>query len=130
MDLMQGGFACAHPHPTKPATTTKLRATSKGCETWEWNVHLLKSSILQSQSAIKDLINADHVNEIYIVATTAAAIVFQRVSRGFYDDEEIVMELRRALSMGKENKRKARVEVIDHIVSMLSVLIPNRELTR
>ncbi|KAL6008854.1 hypothetical protein ACLOJK_022080 [Asimina triloba] len=137
----------------------------------------LKPGILRSRSAIKDLINADHVDEISIVdnVTTAAAIVFQHVSRGFFEgrfaagdavvmlhcaygavkksieayitraggrvievplpfpltsDEEIVTEFRRALSMGKENGRKVRLAVIDHITSMPSVLIPVRELTR
>lgn len=45
----------------------------------------LKTGILQSRLVIKDLVNADHVDEISIVdnATTAAAIVLQSVSWGF-----------------------------------------------
>lgn len=46
----------------------------------------LKKGILQSRLIVKDLINAEDVDEISIVdnATTAAAIVLQSVSRAFF----------------------------------------------
>ncbi|XP_047306732.1 probable L-cysteine desulfhydrase, chloroplastic [Impatiens glandulifera] len=45
----------------------------------------LKPSILRSRQAIKELINAEYVDEVSIVdnATTAAAIVLQQTSRAF-----------------------------------------------
>lgn len=45
----------------------------------------LKPSILRSRTVIKDLINADHVDEVSIVdnATTAASIVLQQIGRAF-----------------------------------------------
>lgn len=45
-------------------------------------------------------------------------------------NEEIIFEFRKALEKGKENGRKVRLAVIDHITSMPSVLIPVKELTR
>ncbi|PSS21632.1 L-cysteine desulfhydrase [Actinidia chinensis var. chinensis] len=47
--------------------------------------NVLQSSILRSRTLIKDLINADHVDEVSIVdnATTAAAIVFQQTAWAF-----------------------------------------------
>lgn len=47
--------------------------------------NLLKPAILKSRTAIKDLINADDVDDISIVdnATTAAAIVLQQISWAF-----------------------------------------------
>ncbi|GMN44122.1 hypothetical protein TIFTF001_013316 [Ficus carica] len=45
----------------------------------------LKKGILHSRTIIKDLINADHVDEVSIVdnATTAAAIILQQIAWGF-----------------------------------------------
>ncbi|KAF5733428.1 Pyridoxal phosphate (PLP)-dependent transferases superfamily protein isoform 1 [Tripterygium wilfordii] len=45
----------------------------------------LRDGILRSRTVIKDLINADHVDEVSLVdnATTAAAIVLQQIGRGF-----------------------------------------------
>lgn len=47
----------------------------------------LQPAILRSRQVIRSLINADHVEEVSIVdnATTAAAIVFQRVQRAFQE---------------------------------------------
>ncbi|KAA8536689.1 hypothetical protein F0562_029167 [Nyssa sinensis] len=47
----------------------------------------LKPSILRTRTVIKDLINADDVDEISIVdnATTAVAIVLQQTSRAFFE---------------------------------------------
>lgn len=47
----------------------------------------LQPSILRSRTVIKDLINADHVDEVSIVdnATTAASIVLQETGRAFAD---------------------------------------------
>ncbi|KMZ65916.1 Cysteine desulfurase [Zostera marina] len=44
-------------------------------------------------------------------------------------NEEIMMEFRKALELGKRNGRKVRLAVIDHITSMPSVVIPVKELT-
>ncbi|KAA8545311.1 hypothetical protein F0562_020095 [Nyssa sinensis] len=48
-------------------------------------INHLKPSILRTRTVIKDLINADDVDEVSIVdnATTAAAIVLQQTSRAF-----------------------------------------------
>lgn len=45
----------------------------------------LRKGILESRTVIKDLINADHVDEVSLVdnATTAAAIVLQQIGRAF-----------------------------------------------
>uniref|UniRef100_A0A2N9EI97 Aminotransferase class V domain-containing protein n=1 Tax=Fagus sylvatica TaxID=28930 RepID=A0A2N9EI97_FAGSY len=45
-------------------------------------------------------------------------------------NDEIVFEFRKALEKGKENGRKVRLAVIDHITSMPSVVIPVKELVR
>ena len=45
-------------------------------------------------------------------------------------NEEIVFEFRKALEKGKENGRKVRLAVIDHITSMPTVVIPVKELVR
>ncbi|PRQ55036.1 putative isopenicillin-N epimerase [Rosa chinensis] len=49
----------------------------------------LQAGILHSRTLIKDLINADHVNEVSIVdnATTAAAIVLQQAAWGFSESK-------------------------------------------
>lgn len=49
--------------------------------------HDLKKGILQSRTAIKSIINADDVSEVSIVdnATTAAAIVLQKIAWGFVE---------------------------------------------
>ncbi|KAK3030400.1 hypothetical protein RJ639_038928 [Escallonia herrerae] len=49
----------------------------------------LKPSILKTRSIIKDLINADHVDEISVVdnATTAAAIVLQHITWSFFESK-------------------------------------------
>lgn len=49
----------------------------------------LKKGILHSRTIIKDLINADHVDEVSIVdnATTAAAIVLQQAAWGFSESK-------------------------------------------
>ncbi|KAK7278120.1 hypothetical protein RJT34_23145 [Clitoria ternatea] len=45
----------------------------------------LRNGILHSRAAIKDIVNADHVDQISLVdnATTAAAIVLQKIGRRF-----------------------------------------------
>ncbi|XP_022156381.1 probable L-cysteine desulfhydrase, chloroplastic [Momordica charantia] len=47
----------------------------------------LKKGIFESRTIIKDLINAEHIDEVSIVdnATTAAAIVLQKIARDFAD---------------------------------------------
>ncbi|KAK7814628.1 probable L-cysteine desulfhydrase, chloroplastic [Quercus suber] len=45
-------------------------------------------------------------------------------------NKEIVFEFRKALEKGKENGRKVRLAVIDHITSMPTVVIPVKELVR
>ncbi|XP_061988093.1 probable L-cysteine desulfhydrase, chloroplastic [Rosa rugosa] len=49
----------------------------------------LQTGILHSRTLIKDLINADHVDEVSIVdnATTAAAIVLQQAAWGFSESK-------------------------------------------
>ncbi|KAE8660180.1 putative L-cysteine desulfhydrase 2 [Hibiscus syriacus] len=135
----------------------------------------LQPKILQSRTIIKDLINADHVDEVSIVdnATTAAAIVLQQMAWGFAEGkfnhgdaavmlhyaygavkksveayvtraggcvfevplpfpansvDEIVHEFRQALQRGKQNGRRVRLAVIDHVTSMPTVVIPVKEL--
>ncbi|EEF50030.1 probable L-cysteine desulfhydrase, chloroplastic [Ricinus communis] len=137
----------------------------------------LKPGILHSRSIIKTLINANHVDEVSLVdnATTAAAIVLQRIARSFSEgrfnkgdvavmlhyaygavkksveayvtragghvievqlpfpvksEEEIVTEFRKALGRGKEDGKKVRLAVIDHVTSMPSVVIPVKELVK
>ncbi|MBA0742558.1 hypothetical protein Gogos_015606 [Gossypium gossypioides] len=135
----------------------------------------LQPKIIQSRTIIKDIINADHVDEVSIVdnATTAAAIVLQQIAWGFAEGkfcrgdaavmlhyaygsvkksveayvtraggyvievplpfpvsslDEIVKEFRQALRRGKQNGRKVRLAVIDHVTSMPTVVIPVKEL--
>ncbi|KAF5454251.1 hypothetical protein F2P56_023930, partial [Juglans regia] len=137
----------------------------------------LKEGILKSRTVIKQLINARHVDEVSIVdnATTAAAIVLQRIAWAFTEgrfdkgdvaimlhyaygavkksieayvtraggcvievqmpfpvnsNDEIIHEFRKALERGKENGRKIRLAVIDHITSMPCVVIPVKELVK
>lgn len=137
----------------------------------------LQPSILKSRTLIKDLVNADDVEEISIVdnATTAAAIVLQKIAWAFTEkvfnrgdavvmlhyaygavkksiqayveragghvievhlpfpvssSEEIVVEFKKALDLGKLDGRRVRLAVIDHITSMPSVVIPVKELTK
>ncbi|CAI9101385.1 OLC1v1038695C1 [Oldenlandia corymbosa var. corymbosa] len=137
----------------------------------------LKPSILKTRLIIRDLINADHVDEISIVdnATTAAAIVLQHITWSFFSsqfqpgdcaiilhyaygavkkslqayvaragghvievklpfpvssDEEIILEFKKALDLGKVNGRKIRLAVIDHITSMPTVVIPVKQLVK
>lgn len=139
--------------------------------------NVLKPNILRSRTIIKDLINAQHVDEVSLVdnATTAAAIVLQQVAWAFSEgkfnkgdvvimlhyaygavkksieayvsrsggyvievqlpfpvnsSDEIVIEFRKALQIGKSNGRKVRLAVIDHITSMPSVIIPVKELIK
>ncbi|CAA6653843.1 unnamed protein product [Spirodela intermedia] len=69
----------------------------------------LQPAILRSRQVIKSLINADHVEEVSIVdnATTAAAIVFQRVQRAFqegiYDRGDAVVLLHYAYGSVKKS---------------------------
>ena len=44
--------------------------------------------------------------------------------------DEIVQEFRKALERGKQNGRRVRLAVIDHVTSMPSVVIPVKELVR
>ncbi|KDP23335.1 hypothetical protein JCGZ_23168 [Jatropha curcas] len=143
----------------------------------EFYFNHLKPGILRSRSIVKSLINADHVDEVSLVdnATTAAAIVLQKIARDFSEGrfnkgdgvvmlhyaygsvkksveayvkragghvievqlpfpvksrEEIVTEFRKALERGKENGRKVRLAVIDHVTSMPSVVIPVKDLVK
>ncbi|GLU07165.1 hypothetical protein SLE2022_241320 [Rubroshorea leprosula] len=45
-------------------------------------------------------------------------------------EEEIIAEFRKAIAKGKPNGRRIRLAIIDHITSMLSVVIPVQELVR
>lgn len=137
----------------------------------------LQSSILRSRTLIKDLVNADDVDEISIVdnATTATAIILQRIGWAFTENvfnkgdavvmlhyaygsvkksiqayvaragghvievqlpfpvsssEEIIVEFKKALNLGRLDGKRVRLAVIDHITSMPSVVIPVKELTR
>ncbi|XAR52757.1 Isopenicillin-N epimerase [Bertholletia excelsa] len=69
----------------------------------------LKPSILKSRTVIKELINADDVEEVSIVdnATTAAAIVLQSVGRGFtegrFDQGDSVVMLHYAYGAVKKS---------------------------
>ncbi|XP_010523878.1 PREDICTED: L-cysteine desulfhydrase [Tarenaya hassleriana] len=49
--------------------------------------NVLRRGLLESRTVVKDLINADDVEEVSLVdnATTAAAIVLQKLGRGFVD---------------------------------------------
>ncbi|KAM7470116.1 hypothetical protein LguiA_008299 [Lonicera macranthoides] len=51
--------------------------------------NVLKPSVLKSRTLIKDLIHADHVDEVSIVdnATTASAIVLQHISWSFFENK-------------------------------------------
>ncbi|KAI3832049.1 hypothetical protein MKW92_050148 [Papaver armeniacum] len=137
----------------------------------------LRKGILESRTVIKNLINADDVDEVSIVdnATTAAAIVLQHIAREFVEgryqkgdaavmlhyaygavkksiqayvtraggyvieahlpfpvssNDEIICEFRKALEKGRENGRRVRLAVIDHITSMPSVVVPVKELVK
>ncbi|XP_050224259.2 probable L-cysteine desulfhydrase, chloroplastic [Mercurialis annua] len=71
--------------------------------------NILKPGILKSRSIIKTLINADHVNEVSLVdnATTAAAIVLQKIARSFaegrYDKGDAVVMLHYAYGAVKKS---------------------------
>lgn len=137
----------------------------------------LQKGIFQSRTIIKDLVNAQHVDEISIIdnASTASAIIFQQVSWAFHEgkfqkgdvvimlhyaygsvkkaieayvvrsggevievhmpfpvssDEEIIREFKKALEKGKEDGKRVRLAVIDHVTSMPSVVIPVKELVQ
>ncbi|KAJ0053290.1 hypothetical protein Pint_00763 [Pistacia integerrima] len=137
----------------------------------------LRKGILHSRTLIKDLVNADDVDEISLVdnATTAAAIVLQQIGRGFGEgkfngndtvvmlhcafqavkksiqayvtraggsvievqlpfplisEEEIIREFKKGLEKGKENGKKVRLAIIDHITSMPCVVIPVSKLVK
>ncbi|PIN11891.1 Cysteine desulfurase NFS1 [Handroanthus impetiginosus] len=111
----------------------------------------LQRQITHSRTIIKDLINADHVDEVSIVdnATTAAAIVLQNVGWAFaegrfHKGDAVVMlhcafqavkksieaYFRKGLARGRANGKKVRLVIIDHITSMPSVVIPARELVK
>ncbi|OAY42452.1 probable L-cysteine desulfhydrase, chloroplastic [Manihot esculenta] len=44
--------------------------------------------------------------------------------------EEIITEFRKALERGRDNRKKVRLAVIDHVTSMPSVVIPVKELVK
>lgn len=137
----------------------------------------LRKENLKSRTVVKELINADDVEEISLVdnATTAAAIVLQHIGRGFSEgkfnendtvlmlhcayeavkksiqayvsraggsvvevqlpfpltsEEEIIKEFNKALEKGKENGKRIRLAIIDHITSMPSVVIPVAKLVK
>ncbi|KAE8679255.1 putative L-cysteine desulfhydrase [Hibiscus syriacus] len=136
---------------------------------------LLQLGMLRSRNVIKDLINADHVDEVSIVdnATTAVSIVLQHIAWGFaegrfypgdatvmfhcaygavkksveayfvrtggyvievplpfplYSDDEIVQEFRQALEKAKQNNRRVRLAIIDHVTFMPTVVIPVKQI--
>ncbi|MQM12419.1 hypothetical protein Taro_045336 [Colocasia esculenta] len=69
----------------------------------------LQPSLLRSRQVIRSLINADHAEEVSLVdnATTAAAIVFQRVQRAFqegvYDKGDAIVMLHYAYGAVKKS---------------------------
>ncbi|GKU90485.1 hypothetical protein SLEP1_g4474 [Rubroshorea leprosula] len=69
----------------------------------------LRKGILASRTLIKDLINADHVDEVSLVdnATTAAAIVLQQIGRGFaegkFQKDDTVLMLHCAFQAVKQS---------------------------
>lgn len=69
----------------------------------------LRKGILESRTVIKDLINADDVDEISLVdnATTAAAIVLQQIGRGFsegkFNENDTVLMLHCAFQAVKKS---------------------------
>ncbi|KAJ7973206.1 L-cysteine desulfhydrase [Quillaja saponaria] len=115
----------------------------------------LKKGILRSRTIIKDLVNAEHVDEISLVdnATTAAAIVLQQTAwffkEGKFEKGDVAVMLHyaygavkksieayvtrsggTALERGKAEGRKVRLAVIDHVTSMPCVVIPIKELVQ
>ncbi|OMO82285.1 hypothetical protein COLO4_23132 [Corchorus olitorius] len=69
----------------------------------------LRNGIMASRKIIKDLINADHVDEVSLVdnATTAAAIVLQQIGRSFaegkYEKNDTVLMLHCAFQAVKKS---------------------------
>ncbi|RYQ89752.1 hypothetical protein Ahy_B09g096234 isoform B [Arachis hypogaea] len=99
----------------------------------------LKKGILHSRTIIKDLVNAEHVDEISIVdnATTAAAVVLQQTAWAFHEGRfqkgvDAVVMLHYAYGSVKKSVEAyvSRAGVIDHVTSMPSVVIPVKELVR
>ncbi|XWS46380.1 hypothetical protein CRYUN_Cryun14cG0060800 [Craigia yunnanensis] len=80
---------------------------------------------MASRKIIKDLINADHVDEVCLVdkATTTAAIVLQQIGPVSPKESSRKMTLFYCST-------KVRLAIIDHITSMPSVVIPVKELVR
>ncbi|KAE9446720.1 hypothetical protein C3L33_21383, partial [Rhododendron williamsianum] len=87
----------------------------------------LKPSILRSRTVIKDLINADDVDEVSIVdnATTAASIVLQQTAGPSPRAGSMRVILLLCFTM-----LTVPLAVIDHITSMPCVVIPVKELVK
>ncbi|KAH9733841.1 putative L-cysteine desulfhydrase [Citrus sinensis] len=104
----------------------------------------LKDGIFKSRLAIKELVNADHIDEISIVdnATTAIAIVLQSVAweflQGKFNKGDAAVTLQYAYGAVKKSLEayimradgKVRLAMIDHVTSIPSVLIPVKELIK
>ncbi|XP_058100523.1 probable L-cysteine desulfhydrase, chloroplastic [Magnolia sinica] len=84
----------------------------------------LKPAILRSRSSIKDLINADDVDEVSIVdnATTASAIVLQQISRAFsegrFSPGDAVVMLHYAYGAVKKSIEAYVVRAGGHIIEV------------
>ncbi|KAM6597692.1 hypothetical protein CsatA_008216 [Cannabis sativa] len=84
----------------------------------------LKKGILHSRTLIKDLINAEHVDEVSIVdnATTAAAIVLQQTSwafsQGKYDKGDAVVMLHYAYGAVKKSIEAYITRAGGHVIEV------------
>ncbi|KAL4342159.1 hypothetical protein GQ457_08G009170 [Hibiscus cannabinus] len=141
----------------------------------EFFFNQLQPGMLRSRNVIKDLINADHVDEVSIVdnVSTAISIVLQHMAWGFAEgkfhsgdatvmfhcaygavkksveayfvraggyvievplpfpvnsDDEILQEFRQALDKSKQNGRRVRLAIIDHVTFMPTVVMPVKQL--
>ncbi|KAK4406873.1 L-cysteine desulfhydrase [Sesamum angolense] len=96
----------------------------------------LQRQIIHSRSIIKDLINADHVDEAVkksieaYVTRAGGSVIVVHLPFPVNSDEEIIAEFRKGLARGRANGKKVRLAIIDHITSMPCVVIPARELVK
>ena len=90
---MHGNHACKAPSPLPPPTMVAVHQHRRQPLLPSQSDHLyfnhLQPSILRSRTLIKDLVNADHDDEISLVsnATTAAVIVLQQVAWTFAEGQ-------------------------------------------
>ncbi|PON75809.1 Glycine dehydrogenase (decarboxylating) [Trema orientale] len=90
----------------------------------DFYVNGLKKGILHSRTIIKDLINAEHVDEVSIVdnATTAAAIILQQTSWAFsegkYDKGDAVVMLHYAYGAVKKSIEAYVTRAGGHVIEV------------